>query len=786
VIPVSEDDDVVSSEEETEENGMVGKRRTVVAKKIQYTNSGIELFISQITGTIVKRYRMIIREKRNALIQYAFPLIMLGMGVWVREITKKDAEKNSGGINKQDVERATEAFPIFDMIMIVFVIIALTSVSSTVVSGLNREKVSQSKFLQFVAGLTPRAYWTGSLIVDLIEYYAIPFSFTAIMVAVANLKFETAPLFVLLALYGPAIMAQTYLVAVVIRSEILGRYVSMMLNTVFGMIVPMIIIALSIGQVGTDSWLPILTAVFYLFPSFNLGYGMYVMFINLAFEKYRSGLSYLSPAQLEKVPGFFKEESVYAFSVMGGPLMALAVGAVVMFILTVVLDDMIYMHRFSKSIGLSSEDLAIASSNYQGVLGVKDDSVETERTVASIPNSRYVLRVNNVSKRYNRVSRPAVLKVPLAVAQNGEIFTILGENGAGKTTLVKMAIGEVIPSEGNIYVGEYDSRKSLKEFRQLIGYCPQFDALAMQLTVKDHLRLYARIKGVKTECVDEAVSQIVNWLGLGKYVNRKAKALSGGYRRRLSLAIALMGQPSIVFLDEPSCGMDPIARRQMWTVMESASRKCAVVLTTHSMEEAESVSTRLGIMSKGRMVCLGTSSQLREKFSNGLEIFIQTHTPSFTVVDALANQFRAARTPFVSLAQSHSEKRKYRFLTSGMSLIGKVMTTGVPDPALILTFAEWWAQEDLIDAIEIEVTQKLKTVTAFEASGRSVRFVVSPDSRVVDFDLVGTVFATLSALKGREFIVDYSLTLNSLDQVFRSIASKELEADALAVHGLRY
>ena len=788
VIPVSDDDDAAATSSD-EENGHTSKTRHVVAQKIQYTDSKISLFLSQVIGTILKRYRMIIREKRTALIEYAFPMVMLGMGVWVREIAMKDgkrAMKNAGNVSKDDVENATGAFPVYDMIMIVFVIIAVTSVASTVVSGLNREKSSQSKFLQFVAGLTPGAYWTGSLVVDLIEYYCIPFSFAAIMVAVADINVPTSPLFVLLAFYGPAIMAQTYLVSVAVPNDTFGRYLSMILNTVFGMVMPMVIIGLSVGKIGTDSWLPIITGILYVFPSFNLGYGMYVMFLHLMFAKYRDSLDLLSESELEMVPSFFKADGVYDFSVLGGPIIFLIAAAFVLFALTIVIDDLIYKHKFTRTIGMGNTHARTNDVTGGGILGVDDDSVERERAIAAVPNSKYVLRVNSVSKRYNSHSRPAVSKVPLAVSQNGEIFTILGENGAGKTTLVKMAIGEILPSAGNIYIGQHDSQKSLKEFRQQLGYCPQFDALALQLTVKDHLRMYARIKGVRSESIDVAVKQIVDWLGLGKYANRKAKALSGGYRRRLSLAIALMGQPSIVFLDEPSCGMDPIARRQMWTVMESASRKCAIVLTTHSMEEAESVSTRLGIMSKGRMVCLGTAPQLREKFSNGLEIFIQTSTPSFPVVDTLANQFRNARTPFVSLAESHSAKRKMRFLTSGMSLIGNVMTSGVPDPVLIPTFSEWWAQEDLIDAIEIEVGRNLRTVLAFEASGRSVRFVVSPDSKIVDFDLVGSVFATLSGLKQRNYIVDYSLTLNSLDQVFRSIASKELEADALAVHGIQY
>jgi len=792
VIPVSEDDEALSSEEEDMEAQMAigGKLKTVKAEKIEYASAGFQLFRSQVEGTIIKKLKMILREKRTALLEYGFPLVMLGMGVWVRKISMDSGGRQSGSMdaptNADDVERASKDFPQGNMILVMFVLIALTSVSSNILAGLNREHASQSKFLQLVAGLTPTAYWTGSLVMDLAQFYCVPFATTGIMLAAASMSLEVGPIMALLTVYGPAILAQTYFVSVSIRSVAFAKFASTILNTVLGFLLPLVFLAIWISD-PKQTWVPTVITVLQIFPSFNLGYGIWVYLLHSSFSANRSfAATMFSPERLALLPKFLRAKHWFDFSLLGGPIMFMLGGFVILFVATIVVDDMVYTHKFASAIGLTKDDLELAASNaaQAAVLGVVDDSVGKERVRAKDASGKYVLRVNDVSKKYKKGGRPAVLKVPLAVAQNGEILTILGENGAGKTTLVKMVIGEIIPSEGSVFVGELDSKKNLKEFRQLIGYCPQFDALAMQLTVKDHLRLYARIKGVKKESMDVAVKQIVDWLGLTQFVNRKARALSGGYRRRLSLAIALMGNPSIVFLDEPSCGMDPIARRQMWTVMQSASRKAAVVLTTHSMEEAESVSTRLGMMSKGRMVCLGTASELREKFSNGLEVFIQTSAPQAALVDSLVAQFSQSTAPFVAMAASHSEKRRLRFLTSGMSLIGKVVTTGSPDPALIPTFADWWAQEDIIDAIEIAVTQGLRLVTAFEASGRSVRFVVAPESKVVDFDLVKSVFGSLSGLKANKFIVDYSLTLNSLDQVFRSIASKELEAEALEAHSI--
>ena len=790
ILPLSGDEEDIDSAPltESEDNGTPpAKVRRGKRVEIEYYTSGLDMFRSQVIGTILKRIRMLIREKRTNFVQYLFPLIMLAMGIWVRQVV---VDSSGGGTlgsartvsSSKDVEKAAFEFPAADMIMVVFVQIALTSVSSNIVGNLTRENVSQSKFLQFVAGLGPSAYWTGSFAMDALEYYVFPFMFTVVMVSIAKMTISTMPLFALLGVYGPAIIAQTYLVSVVLPNDAVGRIVSLLLNTVFGMIMPIVVIGLVTAKKGGD-WTPIVTVVLHVFPSFNLGYGIFVWLLHSVFDSLlgkgpggRSMLSAMPRDIRNSLPKYLTAESVYCFEVLGGPIMCCIGAAVVMFAATIIVDRLVYAHKFTRTIGMDARD------SLRPIHGLEsDESVDQERLKAKNPDAKYILRVDSVSKKYARYGRPAVSRVPLAVCRNGEIFSVLGENGAGKTTLVKMAIGELLPSQGDVYIGELNSKQELNKFRQLIGYCPQFDALTLQMTVKDHLRLYARIKGVKPACIDAAVSQIVNWLGLGQYINRKARGLSGGYRRRLSLAIALMGEPSIVFLDEPSCGMDPVARRQMWTVMESASRRCAIVLTTHSMEEAESVSTRLGIMSKGRMICLGTASQLREKYSNGLEVFVQAASISPEAIrayDDFADRILACKQPFVQVAAQHSEKRKQRFLTSGMSLIGKALS-GRPDPVLVPAFVEWWVQEDLFDSIQNEVTRRLEGVTAFEASGRSVRFVVSP--KIVDFDLVESVFALLSELKSRNQVTDYSLTLNSLDQVFRSIASRELEYDSLAL-----
>ena len=159
--------------------------------------------------------------------------------------------------------------------------------------------------------------------------------------------------------------------------------------------------------------------------------------------------------------------------------------------------------------------------------------------------------------------------------------------------------------------------------RRYIGYCPQFDALFPLLTGREHLKFYGRIKGLKGAELRKQVEMLLKVLSLTKYASRRAGTYSGGNKRKLSVAIAMIGNPPIVFLDEPSTGMDPMARRSMWEFIRATMSGRCVILTTHSMEECEALCHRLCIMTQGQLKCLGTPQHLKTKFGNGYQLDIQ-------------------------------------------------------------------------------------------------------------------------------------------------------------------
>ena len=236
-----------------------------------------------------------------------------------------------------------------------------------------------------------------------------------------------------------------------------------------------------------------------------------------------------------------------------------------------------------------------------------------------------VLNLRKLFKSNLKTAPPklAVKDVSFAV-EKGVVFGLLGPNGAGKSTLLHMLTGLYPPSAGSATVAGYSLHYETKDIHQYIGVCPQFDILWPTLTVKEHLVFYARLKGVRPEQENAAVSEAMQTVALHSFANRQSKGLSGGERRRLSIAIALLGNPKVVFFDEPSTGLDPEVRRLIWDIVDQSRVDKTVVLTTHSMEEAEALCSRVAIMAKGTLRCLANPLRLKELYGSGYKLFMNT------------------------------------------------------------------------------------------------------------------------------------------------------------------
>ncbi len=232
------------------------------------------------------------------------------------------------------------------------------------------------------------------------------------------------------------------------------------------------------------------------------------------------------------------------------------------------------------------------------------------------------IKINNLTKEYKDVV--AVNNLNLEINE-GELFSLLGVNGAGKTTTIKMLATLVKPTSGDALIYDYSINKDADKIKELIDISMQETAVARKLTVDENIEFYANLSGQTKEEIEETKKYIYSSFELDKVKDKKASKLSGGWQRKLSIALALVTKPKVLFLDEPTLGLDVIARRELWNTIKELKSKITIILTTHYMEEAEALSDRIGIMKDGKLLFVGTKEELfiKTNKSNVEEAFIE-------------------------------------------------------------------------------------------------------------------------------------------------------------------
>ena len=220
------------------------------------------------------------------------------------------------------------------------------------------------------------------------------------------------------------------------------------------------------------------------------------------------------------------------------------------------------------------------------------------------------VKTTALTKRYQKLTAVDALDLEIG---RGELFALLGVNGAGKTTTIKMLTGLTRPTAGEAFVGGYSVTQQPEQVKKRIGVSPQETAVAPNLTVEENLALICGVHGFSRKKTGEKIQALNRQFSLEPVLGRRAGKLSGGWQRRVSIAMALISEPEILFLDEPTLGLDVIARQELWDVIRSLKGKVTIILTTHYMEEARALSDRIGIMKNGRLLATGTVAELTRK-----------------------------------------------------------------------------------------------------------------------------------------------------------------------------
>ena len=222
----------------------------------------------------------------------------------------------------------------------------------------------------------------------------------------------------------------------------------------------------------------------------------------------------------------------------------------------------------------------------------------------------YAIQTTALTKRYKEIT--AVDGLDLEI-RRGELYALLGVNGAGKTTAIRLLTGLTRPTSGDALVGGYSITKEREQVKRRIGVAPQETAIAPNLTVKENLELICGIYGFSKTKTASKIEELTGQFSLESVLTRRAGKLSGGWQRRVSIAMALISEPELLFLDEPTLGLDVLARHELWDAIRALKGRITIVLTTHYMEEAAALSDRIGILKNGRLLAVGTAAELMER-----------------------------------------------------------------------------------------------------------------------------------------------------------------------------
>uniref|UniRef100_A0A7M4FCZ6 ATP binding cassette subfamily A member 13 n=1 Tax=Crocodylus porosus TaxID=8502 RepID=A0A7M4FCZ6_CROPO len=491
------------------------------------------------------------------------------------------------------------------------IMLGFSLLTASIGSSIVKDRESGAKRLQHLTGLGYKTYWLGNFLYDML-FYLVPVILcvgviTAFQLSAFTFRQNLAATALLLILFGYAALPWMYFVSRFFSSSDVAFISYISLNFVFGLCTMLVTLLPRLLAIitKTQNLYSIFKWAFIVFPQFCLGQGL----IELSYNQIKFDLtsnfgidSYVSPFEMNFLGWIFVE---------------MALQGTVLLLLRVFLHwDLMQKPRGHCSISSTvnpSEDIDVAMERKR-VFGGRTS------------NDNDVLLLYNLKKLYHGFSRrsTAVKDISLGIPR-GECFGLLGTNGAGKSTTFKMLTGDITPTAGCAMVrtptgSEIDILSAISK-GILIGYCPQQDALDELLTGWEHLYYYCRLRGVPTQCIHKVAGDLVSQLHLDTHIDKLVRTYSGGTRRKLSAALALVGKPQILLLDEPSSGMDPCSKRYLWkTIMKEVQDGCAAVLTSHSMEECEALCTRLAIMVDGSFQCLGSPQHIKNRFGDGYSV----------------------------------------------------------------------------------------------------------------------------------------------------------------------
>uniref|UniRef100_A0A3P9BGS5 P-type phospholipid transporter n=1 Tax=Maylandia zebra TaxID=106582 RepID=A0A3P9BGS5_9CICH len=552
-------------------------------------------------------------------------------------------------LTKEQLSQVALVTTSVDVLVSICVIFAMSFVPASFVVFLIQERVSKAKHMHFISGVHPLLYWTANFIWDMCNYIVPATLVILIFICFQQKAYVSSTnlptLALLLLLYGWSITPLMYPASFFFKIPSTAYVVLTSVNILIGIngsISTFVMELFGNNEIGGIN--DILKNVLLIFPHFCLGRGLIDMVKNQAMAD-----------ALERF-GENRFRSPLEWDMVGKNLLAMAVEGVVFFFITVLIQ-----YRFC------IKPKPVSKLTKLAPLGEEDEDVarERQRIVHGLGQGD-IVELRQLTKVFKRKEKPAVDRLCVGIPP-GECFGLLGVNGAGKTTTFKMLTGDTIVTRGEAFLAGKSILREIDEVHQNMGYCPQFDAINELLTGREHLELYAILRGVPEKEVCDVAEWGIRKLSLVKYADKAAGSYSGGNMRKLSTSMALIGAPPVVFLDEPTTGMDPKARRALWNCIHSVIKEGrSVVLTSHSMEECEALCTRMAIMVNGRFRCLGSVQHLKNRFGDGYTIILRVAGPNPDLLPVM--KFIESELSGSTLKEKHRNMLQYQLPSSLTSL----------------------------------------------------------------------------------------------------------------------
>ncbi|TRY96423.1 hypothetical protein DNTS_021457 [Danionella cerebrum] len=510
----------------------------------------------------------------------------------------------------------------------------MASLASTFALLLVSERSVKSKHVQRVSGVYLSNFWFSALLWDLINFL-LPCLLMLVIFRVFSVKAfvvenHLVDVLLMLLLYGWAVIPLMYLLSFLFSSAASAYTRLTIFNIISGTATFLTVNIMSIPELHLLDLCHLLDKIFLIFPNYCLGMCFSQFYQNYEILSFCTSSSF-APLICKKLnltyqTNYFSMEDPG----IGRYLIALNVQGFVFLILLFLMElrciqILLRLCRRRKRELLLAEEVFLPED--KDVAEERKRVHECQPVVESMVGSPLILQ--ELSKVYTGgPTLLAVDRLSLAVGK-GECFGLLGFNGAGKTTTFKMLTGDESITSGDAFIDGFSILRDVKKVQQRIGYCPQFDAVLDHMTGRETLSMYARLRGIPERYIRPCVENVLRSLLLEPHADKLVRSYSGGNKRKLSAGMALIGGPPVIFLDEPSTGMDPVARRLLWdAITRTRESGKAVVITSHSMEECEALCTRLAVMVNGQFKCLGSPQHLKSKFGSGYTLLAKVRMES--------------------------------------------------------------------------------------------------------------------------------------------------------------